>query len=787
MAKYKVFLVVFVTMVCSQVRPVYGSEKNNQSPDNINNFNNMESSRHWMSVLRYQLQNTLQITAFVPRLYYTNLFKKSSLQMKWCFPNFNNTKTPITDNTANLIRIKKMILCGYAQIIRGTKKEYNVWKTVTGTVFVIQLKFLVFQVDTSSNQCRNSSALVILEKINYKWKQAIDVIYCGFQKPWISTLSSNYGAVSLREINVRNPCNITFLYTSLDNTTGQLYNKHEKQQYIYMSLNSDTLLYRGQLQHMYDWLIKVDVGFQLIFTKLEICCFHGRLQIFDGIEKLYLLTQRNTIKDETLSELLNVTTNYFTGYVDLQAQDLYRNLVYVKLLALSYDKGRVKITHIRENRVITVNSHNAMLHAVFKLPRKVGLYPNVSFIIRAFHGYTGANCYYGGYLIGNSFVTGSQTITYEQGPYCNDSYPMHPIVGSNGPKYVVLGSFHYYLLFFAYGPFYNIDLDIVVKRSECEGLFEPVHLCSSSATRMSEESLMVDQSSKFRRYVRGSNFQLFCFIRLNKYRNRRCFAIQFFKISGCILLQTASYNNMVEEEYTLSEPMSIHFRIVKTDLYNTTPHFTRDSYAMLRLTRFNLISSTLTVLGNDDLKTEFMMKEVGSMNLYLVNKLLNFGGVISLRIDDMSKSYKCFNSTNSTNVHWIDKSQVNRTFYNLDILNSCGSVVYVEKNVYAIKFLFSTTSGYNEPFYTNVVFLTNCAEKMDMLTVIAAAGTICHAVKIIRNDLYIDMHQRSFGIIYEKRTNCSAIFQYRLGKIPLHSVLGSFRDSRFILVMFRAT
>ena len=332
----------------------------------------------------------------------------------------------------------------------------------------------------------------------------------------------------LHQVNVRNPCNVTFTYTSVDNKTGLLYNKLQKEQYTYMSVNSYTLLYKEQQLQVYGWRITVNVGFQLIFTKLEICCFFGRFQIFDGIEKLYLLMQRNTTKDKTLSERLDVKTNCFTSIVDLQAQDLYRCLVHVKLLALSYEKVRVKIAHIRKNSVITVNSQNTMLHAVFKLPREVGFFPNVSFAIRAFHGYIGANCYYGGYLIGNFFVTGSQTITYEQGPYCSDSYPMHPIVESNGPKYVVLGSFHYYLIFFAYGPFYNIDLDIVISRSECEGLFEPLHMCSSRATGMSKESIVVDQSSKFIRYVRGSNFKLFCFIRFIEYHKRMCFTIQFF-------------------------------------------------------------------------------------------------------------------------------------------------------------------------------------------------------------------------------------------------------------------
>ena len=787
MAGCTVSVVVFMAMVCSQVRIVDGSIKYIQNPDTINTFNNLNSSKPWMSVLRYQLQKTLQITQYVPRLYYKNLFKKSSQQMKWCFLNFTDSMTPVTYNIGNLIHIKEMVPCGYAQIVRGTKMEYNTWKTFTGTVFVIQLNFIVFEVDTSINQCKNSTTLAIFEYIRDTWKQATDNIYCGFERPWISTLSSNYGAVSLREVNVRNPCYITFIYTSLDKESGLLYNKLQKQQYTYLSISSYTLLYKEQLQQVYGWLITVNVEFQLIFTKLSICCFFGRFQIFDGFENLYLLMQRNTIKDQALSERLNVTTNYFSSFVDLQANDIYPNLVHVKLLALSYDKIRAKITHIRKNSVVTVNSHKALLHAVFKLPREVGFFPNVSFVIRAFHGYTGANCYYGGYVIGNSFVTGSQMIIYEQGPYCNDSYPMHPIVGSNGPKYVVLGSFHYYLIFFAYGPFYNIDLDIVISRSGCEGVFEPLHLCSSSATPMPKESFIVDQSFKFRRYVRGSNFQLFCFIRLNKYHNRMCYTLQFFKISGCILLQTASYNNMVDEKYTLSEPMHIHFSIVKTGLYKSSSHLAHDSYAVVRLTRFNLISSTLTILGNDNLITEFMMKEVGSMNLYLVNKLLNFGGAISLRIKAMGKSYKCVSSKINTNVHWINDSQVNRTYYHLNILNSCGSVVYVGKTIYAIKFLLTTSSGYKEAFYTNVIFLTNCTEKKDMLTVIAAAGTICHAVSIIHNELYMDMHLRSFGIIYEKRTNCSATLQYRLGNILLHSALGSFKDSRFILVIFCAT
>ena len=786
MAGCMVFLVVFVAIICGQSRKVYGSETYIQTPDIIKELKHLNFSRPWMIVLRYQLQRTLLVTSYVPRLYYANLFRKSSMQMKWCVPNFTNAMAPITYTTANLIHIKTMVPCGYAQIIGGTKNEKTMWMTYTGKVFVIQLKFVVFEVDTSRNKCKNSTALAISEYVRDKWKQVKNWGYCGFQKPWIKTLSSNYGAVMLREVHVRNPCNITFMYTSLDRETGQLYEKHEKQKYIHMFLNSYTLLYSEQFHQVHGWLISVKIGYQLIFTKLELCCYLGQFQIFAGIEKLYLLLQRNTTANKKHLEILNVTNNYFTSFVYLQAKESFRNLVYIKLLSLSYNKVKVQTTQLRQHSVTTINSHNVMLYAAFKLPRKAGFFPNVSFTIRVFHGFTGANCYYGGYFIGNSFVTGLQTITYEQGPYCNDSYPMHPIVGSNGPKYVVLGSFHYYLLFFAYGPFYNIDLDIVVGRSECEGLFEPVHLCSTSAVHVqkSGESYVVDRAVKFRRYVKGSNFQLLCFVKLNRYRNRIVFTFQFFKVNGCILLQTASSNDMIVEEYTLSEPMSVQFSIVKKNLYRTKQLFTHESYAVLRLTMFDLSSSRLSISGKDNLRTGFTKKEVASMTLYVINKLLNFGGVISLRIDAMEETYKCFSSKNSTNAHWSDNTRLNRTFYNLDILNTCGSQIYLEKNVYAIKFIFTTTIGYRESFYTNIVLITNCTEKRDMLTVIASAGSICHAVRVSHEELYLDVPRRSFGIVYEKRTNCFAKMNYRLGKILLQATLGSFRDSRFILVTY---
>ena len=214
--------------------------------------------------------------------------------MKWCVPNFTNAMAPITYTTANLIHIKTMVPCGYAQIIGGTKNEKTMWMTYTGKVFVIQLKFVVFEVDTSRNKCKNSTALAISEYVRDKWKQVKNWGYCGFQKPWIKTLSSNYGAAMLREVHVRNPCNITFTYTSLDRETGQLYEMHEKQKYIHMFVNSYTLLYMEQFHQVHGWLISVKIGYQLIFTKLGLCCYLGRFQIFAGIEKLYLLLQRNT-------------------------------------------------------------------------------------------------------------------------------------------------------------------------------------------------------------------------------------------------------------------------------------------------------------------------------------------------------------------------------------------------------------------------------------------------------------------------------------------------------------
>ena len=759
---------------------VNGRELRVQNKHIIAELRALNSSKAWIKSLNYPIEDTLKINEHVLVSYIANLLHNTRLQMDWCFP--QRSELFLT-----LMNMKRWAPCGYVHIDRGIKSAFRSWDAYTNAAFVIQLHFINFQTDISRNMCRHSTVLRIAEYsvLKKQWVYINRYGFCGIRKSWISTLSTNFGGVSVEEANVRRPCNITFLYTSLDKENAYVFKKHMTIHRMRITHESFTLSYKSEhFSKIYRWLISVRIGYKLLFTQMKLCCFSGKLEIFEDEEMIHMLIQRMSTKDVEYVENLHLTSRYFVSLVYFQATETYHNVMYNKLVMMMFERIRAKSILIGKNSSTTVSNLDTILYVSYKLPRDNNFFPNISFTIRKFSGLNGENCHYGGFFIGNHFVTGTINVLYEQGPFCDNSYDTQPMVGVNGPKFIVLGRFQYYIIVYAYGPYYNIDFDIHVKGSKCEGLFEPTHMCSGPAAGPYEENMKVTEQSSFRRFVKGANFNVICYL---KHTYVLVFTLRIFNISRCILIQTVSHNDNVTEAYLISAPMNVHARFLKSFLYKTSFKHFGTSVAMLRFKMRNLTSTKFDLNATTDL----FKKDVSGVNVYLWNKIQHQGITLSLHIEAIDSVSECaINRYNNTNLHYIGTTLAKDVHYNLDITNACGSLIYVDKLIYTFKFDTDVTRlTHVESVFANILIISNltcvwnCTESCtDSLTFIASSATISHSVKVINPDIYLELRELMYGLIYEKRCNRIMEFHYSIGRVKVLSKFYNLQKSLFIVV-----
>ena len=224
-------------------------------------------------------------------------------------------------------------------------------------------------------------------------------------------------------------------------------------------------------------MIVTKIGFNFHLNSINTSCFLGHIQIYAG-DRNYHLVFYKKVTPEVVEESVNVSVNYYLLSVEQYADEIHFSNSCDIYFMLGYTFRSIDVQSLRIGDVTTLNNAGGLLYKGYYIRYNSVKFPNVSFTIRKFEGWNGNYCHFGGYIWINTIMTGTaHEVNNELGPFCSKSLPSHPFVGDIGPKYIVLGSFDYFLIFYAYGPLYNIDIDIHIHTSDCEGLFEPQFMC----------------------------------------------------------------------------------------------------------------------------------------------------------------------------------------------------------------------------------------------------------------------------------------------------------------------
>ena len=450
----------------------------------------------------------------------------------WCVVSRGDGHQLTTDD---VIHLQAPIPCGYLKVVAGIQPSEIHYYLKTMRSLALQIRFLVFHIDSFSEFCELASYVHLCLHDQETFHCPSSRKYCGYRKPWVETTDVSWMVVKLKQHNVRYPCNITFSYTSLERDIAYVYMEYEHHDIVDMvDFVSNTMTIRlfyhkGITQYYWNWRIKQKLGNILRLNSIQTCCFAGTLQMYDGFNNYYMMAEEQI--SNYSKKVLNVTSTYYIATVIFQLNETSVKLTENPLFILRFKKEVVNVRYLDVDMVISVKNYGGILHSVFAMNMTNGGYPNVSVEVRTFSGWNDNLCSFGGYSFTHEITIQSLNMTYQQGPFCNGQAPSVPFIGTHGPKHLVFGSFQYWLKIYAFGPLYEIDIGIIIRKSSCEGLFEPMYMCTEPIPGYNNQFHADDQAMRF---VNATNYNIICSAAMQP-NNMLLYHLRIFNIRTCLI------------------------------------------------------------------------------------------------------------------------------------------------------------------------------------------------------------------------------------------------------------
>ena len=764
-AKLSLHLMLMVNL-CAAFRDTMIASKD---PYLLAELDQTSSSKEWGKSLLKPIANSLEDNSHqsVVIIYLYALHQKATLLLRWCVPS-NDKKW-----TSDINNLEDWIPCGYVHITDGSRKETYQFELRTVELFSLQVHFLVFELDLSTYSCMDSTFLVLCEGFEYvdKYHHCVrELELCGYRQPWIETMHSNKAMMQLQQVNIRYRFNLTYVYTSFERNVADVYIRHSKINPVFWRGNLQSLRHIESINvRIYKWTVVASLGLKLKFSWLTTNYFVGCIDIYDGDQDLYLLArQQSNGTEKTLD--LGLSTTYFTSSVRYHADRMYVDPRLQDLFILDYDAVGLPVKHLRLGTMTRIHNHDKIFYEMYKIERTaddVG-FPNISFVTRRFHGWNQDRCYFGGYVLAHYIKLGTSLLQYSQGPYCSKSFPSQPFIGSHGPRDVILGSFRYYLIIYAFGPLFNVDLDIYINSSDCEGIFEPVNICSAVVARGNHK---MGETLEVIQYVAFINYDIICSGRRDRNTDIITYSVEIFNAKKCLILQSVSTIANLKEFYVFKGTFDLAVTVSKAGMYWNSSRISAFSTCRLIMGSLSLDTKDVELTGT----SHNTYKTVGIVTLYIHNLNQHLGLYVALHISIVDYIQNC---TNKTKEQFYDGIEGSITAKLHEFPNLCGVLHQLDRVqvVHAFKFKMHIHTDIHEKYFMYIVFKFKCLNNAtgsayNRLSIMADQGIICHTVDVLHSEMHINHYYMPLVFILGNQRICGFSMEYKVRQFFVTSLV----------------
>ena len=713
----------------------------------------------WFNYIHYGLQVDLKHQQLCLTEYLSDVVHNINKRAIWCFPKVNRNHS----STTSTIHLVTNVPCGYLQLHNSM---INIYQTIlVHELFGIQLIFSLFEMDDGGAQCETSFFKVLVNEETFAQNWVATTTACGHRQPWNISLESNELVVQLKQRNVFQYCNITMNYVMLekkmalriirDNHVVTVTDAYHQKAGTILSIIYDTFSSTIAIQQ---WDICVHMGFKVVFKSIKLDALAGNVQLYDGPDTHIIIYDHLRNKSVTNT----IQSVYFQARMVYSMPELTSSENSSLFLKLRYKSlSNLRAIQVNTNKTLRTNGKN-LNHLYHIVSMSSGLYPNVSLVIRKFHGWNEGGCTYGGYLI--SQISLVKTIkSYHLGPFCSKTSKY--FINPHDLEHIATGKSRTYITVYAYSPWYWVDMDIVVGTSRCEGILEPLQLFDStrySAKHNHMGLLWMDKVQMSLMKIRINNDSL----------EARQITLTRFK--GCIVLQSMSYVHRISVTFLIMNPVRIAllFRIPRPIL--TERRHYRERKTELHLTHVDQSQNSIKV------KSSFQSDTVYTAVRWLLQTWA--------KTEHLSFTMNAFPVTNVV-VPCVDTWERNETLVTMSHI--CGTFNCVSKNMFWIAFLTQPLLTKLEKRIMYVTFSkVNCSRYQNLSDVVMMRSDTSKIVQIIqlgRSNMQLRAHHCQVQFTYSKQQTCAFVeISYRIQSIPMLTLIGQFDNKTdYIEVTYR--
>ena len=683
---------------------------------------------------------------------------------EWCYPHNYHTEVELWLERKNL---HQFLPCGLVvnEIVRHTK-PIVVWEIKVHSKFYVNVTFLRFEIRANGKDC-NPSGLKISARMNVGWRSPWYWEYCGYRPQWSEIIRSNQVAMAIYRHDWYFRPNVSFIYCIIDQDEYvEVYS-----QYVDVGPIVYPKYYKTKHKFYLKWIVNLSIGYVVHFSNILLRNLIGWLYIYDGHKDndLYtIFSLRQTLRDKFVDHV-NTTSKYYITVIKFLPQNHSKQFVGVKIIQLSFTKQRlVSNTKVHKNSRTRIQHNGRMLHSVYPISQDTH-YTNITFNIRKFHGWNEGGCNMGGYAIIQQLFTYS-SVLLQSGPYCPSEGSSQPLITDDGPQYIVLSKRNTFLVIYAFGPGYWIDIDLIISTSLCEGFFDFPMICQA----------ILEISHNIPLIIPWGKFKLIC-KSLRKGRYNIIF-VQLRMFNGCVVAQSILYRQKISYELELLSEMHINMKLHSPIFYG--------------------INNKTTYLGTIQVLWRDANTGYRHSKKFRDNKDLQIGNVTDLTFRQYTdrayheitivmtlKSDTFINATNKCEkIIWSTTEQAPQIVHDDHIkLSSLCATGYHDKKAMHIVYLIVPRYINYEKYFSNVYFNIqemNCGKSINMSSAVTIfiRKTFAQSFRITSNaTMQIEVPNVSVYLDFVKYESCSTvIIQYRVYLMMFHkSTLKSIEKNDF--------
>ena len=755
-------LVYICLLFCCTCNFAYTSDDINNVSIMAMELSKIETSKLWFHYLEIYLTKTLTegwsgnvLTS------YKLLSSKTHLIVDWCVISTFDTNSLSADDVIHAQNTTQP--CGYVKVVNGIQPSTTTFHLRTIRQLVVQVSFLLFDMDSFSKDCKHVSSVQLCLTDPTHWRCLKFMRFCGYRKPWTLTTSVSLVGVSIVQLNVRYPCNLTLSYTSIELQRAYVYMKYEHSDTLHFTTNPMTFgknYTKTLIEYYGKWRLQQKLGNKIRFNDLYACCFVGSIEIYDGFESYYLIAQKNILNNS--EEILDVVTTYYVATLIFQVNHTLINSYGDPFFTLRFVKELVNVQFINtDNFSTTINNQGYLLHKILAFNMTTGGYPNLSVVVRTFKGWNDDMCSFGGYGFTHKIKTKSISFNYDQGPFCNGQAPSVPFIGTHGPKHVVFGSFQYYYTIYAFGPWYDIDIDVSIQRSSCEGLFEPMHMCASALQSYNNQP---KDNQEIMSYIKTSNYHIFCSA-VSSPNNRNVYKLDMLNIKKCIIFQMMSLLTSNVQKYKIRAIMNMDITITIGPKHLSAYVQTADRFLRLHFGTLDHVSSRVRIKSS----YRSSHKYVNSLKIELYEFLQHLGLYTTSVFDVINHNRSC-SSVQSSRSYIRQQSLLGKWEIGMVEMSSyCKRFIFV-KQFFCVFKPHMPEQEMNRVYYMYSYFESNCSSGSVNSLTARYEGRIYHSVVAIYKRLHLSQCLESITYMFYNGKNCSFIMEYRIQQIKLYVI-----------------